>query len=163
MRMPTRREWIRSSWISYPLVGLLLQEVDPSAPDDISFVGIMGLLMIFGWGVAVLVKLLIWMANPLRTAGMPSLSTTWHMWRGGVALAQDRYDHERQSVEQIQANIREANSQGVPVACGGCGVVPERLFINASGAYCAFCINGPVADIGYDTGIIAATLLDGHN
>ena len=163
MRMPTRREWIRSSWISYPLVGMLLQEVDPSAPDDISFVGIMGLLMMFGWGVAVLVKLLIWMANPLKTSGMPSLSTTWHMWCGVVASVQDRYDIERQSVEQIQAKIREANSQGVPVACGGCGVVPERLFVNASGAYCAFCINGPVTDVAYDTAILSATLLEGQN
>jgi hypothetical protein len=150
VRVPTRREWIRSSWISYPLAGMLLQEVDPSAPDDISFVGIIGLLMMFGWGIAVLVKLMIWMANPLRTAGMPSLSTTWHMWRGGVALARDRYDHERQVVGQIEAKIVGANGQGVPVACGRCGIVPERLFVNASGAYCAFCINGPVGDVAYD-------------
>jgi hypothetical protein len=163
MRMPTRREWIRSSWISYPLVGMLLQEIDPSAPDDISFVGIFGLLMMFGWGVAVLVKLLIRMANPLKTSGMPSLSTTWQIWRGGVALAQDRYDHERQVVGQITAKIVEANSQGVPVACGGCGVVPEKLFVNASGAYCAFCINGRVTDVAYDTAILSATLLEGQN
>jgi hypothetical protein len=163
MRMPTRREWIKSNWITYPIVGLLLQTIDPSGPDDMSFIGMMGLLMMFGWGVAVLIKLLIWMANPLKTSGMPSLSVTWHMWRGGVALAQDRYDHERQVVGQIEAKVVEANSQGVPVACGRCGVVPEQLFVNASGAYCAFCINGPVADVAYDTAIVTTTLLDGQN
>jgi hypothetical protein len=70
----------------------------------------MGLLMMYGWGVAVLVKLLIWMANPLKMSGMPSLSTTWHMWRSGVPLTQDRYGHERQVVGLIEAKVVEANS-----------------------------------------------------
>jgi hypothetical protein len=63
MRMPTRREWIKSNWITYPIVGLLLQSIDPSGPDDVPFIRIMGLLMMFGWGVVVLIKLLIWMAG----------------------------------------------------------------------------------------------------
>jgi hypothetical protein len=91
------------------------------------------------------------MVNPLKTSGVPSLSTTWNMWRGGVASAQLHYEHERQPVEQIRAKILESTSAGIPVACGRCGVVPERLFVNVNGSYCSFCINGPVADVAYGT------------